>query len=509
MFIRFYTYVLGSMLVLVMLSLLTGCAAGNQSYNPNKKFGPDELKQDFDVVWKTYQQNHPSLYWYSPKDTVDKAFNDVYAGLTDSLTELEFRNRLAAATEKIKCGHTSVRMSKSFAKYSAKQHNEPSFPLSMKTWGGDSLVVTRNAFRRDSQLVRGTIIQSINGMPVKDIINRMGLYISPDGYNNNFKYQIISNNFPIYYRFAFGVSKYYDITYTAIDGSMQTKRLQNYFPKLDTLDKKSRAEQPPVHRPSKKQIRKFELLSNRSLTIDTANHLAYMMLNTFSKNKLNKFFRQSFRTLKKQHIPNLVIELRDNGGGSISKSNRLTRYLVNHPFKVADTAKAISFKYPYPQYVQKGFWYKVEHWLVSAKRRKDGYFHFNQLETKVYKPFTKNHYDGHVYIVTGGFTFSASTLFIRPLKGQSNVTIVGEETGGGAYGNTAVNIPDLILPNTHIRMRLPLYRLVLDKNLPHNGRGILPDVVVPPGSEFLKNNIDPKMEKIKQLIKNSNQPIIP
>ena len=483
------------------IMLLTSCASSNQSYNPNKKYGPGELKEDFNVAWKTLQQNHPSLYWYNPKDTVDKGFNDLYTSLNDSLTELEFRNKLAIAAEKIKCGHTSVRLSKAFGKYSAKQRNDSSFPLAMKTWGGDSLVVTRNAFRKDSQLVRGTVIKSVNGKPVKELISQMAQLISADGFHNNFKYQVISNNFPTYYRYAFGFSDYYTLEYVATDGSTQSKRVLNYNPGADTADRQRVATLLPPPQPSKKELRKFSLLNTRNLTIDTSNHLAYMLLNTFSKNKLNKFFRQSFRTLKEQNIPNLVIELRENGGGNISKSTRLTRYISNHAFRVADSAAAVSFKYPYPRQVKNGFWYKVEHWLVSPGKRKDGRYHFNLLETKVHKPFRKNHYDGQVYVITGGYTFSASTLFIHPLKGQKNVAIIGEETGGGAYGNSAINIPEVVLPNSGIRMRLPLYRLVIDKDLPHDGRGILPDVYVPPGSAFLKNNVDPKMEKVKELIK--------
>ena len=490
---------------IVYIFFLTGCASGSQAYNPNRKYSPDELKQDYNVAWDTYRENHPSLYWYNSKETVDKGFSDVYSSLTDSMTELEFRNKMAVAIEKVKCGHSSIRLSKAFGKYAGKIRFDSSFPLSMKTWGGDSLVITRNAFRKDSQLVRGTVVTAINGKTVKQLISQMAEYISTDGFNDNFKYQVISNSFPVYYRYAFGLSNIYEIKYVGADGEQRVKRLFNYNPRADSTDRRTMP-MPALpgsrKRPSKKEFRTFLLQSNQNLTIDTVNRLGYMLLNSFSGAKLNQFFRQSFRKMNDLGIPNLVIELRENGGGNISKSTRLTRYLVDHPFRVADTAMAVSFKYPYPHQVKAGFWYKAEHWIVSPWRSKDGNYHFRQLEKKTWKPFRNKHYNGHVYIITGGYTFSAATLFTYPLKGQKNVTVIGEETGGGAYGNTAVNIPDLVLPNTGIRIRLPLYRLVQDKNLPHNGRGIMPDVYVPPGSVFLKNNIDPKMEKVKELIKN-------
>ena len=75
-------------------------------------------------------------------------------------------------------------------------------------------------------------------------------------------------------------------------------------------------------------------------------------------------------------------------------------------------------------------------------------------------PVKKNHFDGHLYVLTGGNTFSAATLFAKTVRDQENVTIVGEETGGGAYGNTAWLIPEVVLPRTKVRFRLPLFRLL-------------------------------------------------
>ncbi len=37
----------------------------------------------------------------------------------------------------------------------------------------------------------------------------------------------------------------------------------------------------------------------------------------------------------------------------------------------------------------------------------------------------------------GGNSFSATSLFAQSVRPEENVTIVGEETGGGAYGNSA------------------------------------------------------------------------
>jgi C-terminal processing protease CtpA/Prc len=87
------------------------------------------------------------------------------------------------------------------------------------------------------------------------------------------------------------------------------------------------------------------------------------------------------------------------------------------------------------------------------------------------------------------------------IKGQDNVTLVGEETGGGYYGNNGVFIPEMILPHTKLRVRLPLYRIINNSNIPFNGSGVPADVEVKATSESIRWNKDPKMEKVLELIK--------
>jgi C-terminal processing protease CtpA/Prc len=136
-----------------------------------------------------------------------------------------------------------------------------------------------------------------------------------------------------------------------------------------------------------------------------------------------------------------------------------------------------------------------------TKKRKDGLYHFGYFERHRFSPKKKNHFDGRTYILTSGYSFSATTLFINAVKGQPGVTVIGEETGGGAYGNSAWEIPTVVLPNTRIRLKLPLFRMVMDKNGPNNGRGIFPDVEVGATPESIRLNYDNKMRVTQSLIR--------
>jgi hypothetical protein len=89
------------------------------------------------------------------------------------------------------------------------------------------------------------------------------------------------------------------------------------------------------------------------------------------------------------------------------------------------------------------------------------------------------------------------------VRGQDGVVLVGEETGGGAYGNNGIFIPIATLPNTNIRIRMPLYRVVFYKHRnEEKGRGIVPDVIIPVSHDAIINGYDKKLKVVKEMILN-------
>jgi C-terminal processing protease CtpA/Prc len=225
-----------------------------------------------------------------------------------------------------------------------------------------------------------------------------------------------------------------------------------------------------------------------------------MTLSSFNRgNNLGTFFKRSFKLLEKRKITHLVIDVRGNGGGDASLSTLLTRYLIDHPFKIADSLYASRRSSNYGKYIDKQSLYWGAMQFVTS-RKSDGKYHFGYFERHFFKPKNKFHYKGQIYLLTGGNSFSATSLFAAAIKGQKNVLIVGEETGGAAYGNTAWMIPDVTLPNTKMGFRLPKFRLVMNKHGEKDGRGVQPDVFAGPTSSAIRDGIDYKIAKVRELI---------
>jgi hypothetical protein len=495
---------------LLLILVLAGCSAGRSSFSPYKKYPPQQLQKDYSVFRDLLEEAHPGLYWYTSKDSMDRYFDWGRQQLNDSLTEVDFRKVLSYVTAKINCGHTSVRASKGYLKKQDSLTFLRIFPLSLKIWegtNGDTMVVAANLNRRDSVLQRGTIITKINGRSTAELVDTFFKFIPTDGYNRTHRLQTLSNRgfFGSMYSSVFGYSPYYEIEYLDPFGQKQLTITPLYYPQLDTINRKALLAQRKLPKPSKKDRKEMQLNNVRLLKLDTVNRTAFMDLSSFGRGYgLKGFFKRSFKALHQHQIGHLIIDVRGNGGGSVTNSTLLTKYIADHDFKIGDSLYAIAKKKKYGRFVKGDFFNRM---FISffASRKRDGYYHFRYFEKHYFKPRKKDHFDGKTYILTGGNSFSATTLFVEAVIDQPNVTVVGEETGGGAYGNTAWLIPDVVLPETKVRFRLPLFRLVINKNYPKNGRGVQPEVLAVPTVEAIRRGADYKTEKVMDLIRKDKE----
>jgi hypothetical protein len=486
--------------IIMFVIIFCSCATSKKNYNPAQKYAPEMLQKDFAVLRHILEAKHPALYWYTPKEKMDEYFEKYYAVIKDSMTEQQFAwLAVAPMIDKIHCGHTSMSLSKSYSKW-VKGKLIPSFPLYMKIWNDTMAVYANLNFKKDSIFKRGTLVTSINGVPNKLMIQYMFEHLSEDGYANNVNYIRLSSNFPYYHRNIFGLSKTYTVGYLNSTGKEEKATLPLFVPLKDSTKKDSTKKDTVVKKV--KIPRQQKLLQYRSFKMDSTKAYATMVLNTFTDGHLRRFFRRSFKQLRKEKINSLVLDIRNNGGGRVGMSTLLTKYISRQPFKIADTLSThVRGLGKFSTYISGKFLNSIEMFLV-ARKNKDGNYHIRRMEKHFYQP-KKNNYDGKVYVITSGPTFSASTIFCNAVKGQKDITLVGEETGGGWYGNSGIMIPSIKLPNTGVRVRLPLFKLVQTNHGQTKGTGVVPDVLVPPSYDALLKGYDKKMEVVKKLITNA------
>src|SRR6185312_2533509 len=378
--------------------ILCSCGASRKDFRPDHKYSPAELQKDYQVFRGTLEAWHPSLYWYTPRDTMNYYFDRGYAELKDSMTEPEFRKVLSFVIAKVRCGHTSVGTSKSYAAYLDTARLRQ-FPLILKFWS-DTMAVIGNLNRGDSILKRGTLIYSIDGRSARQLTDTMFRYIVTDGYNLTGKYQYLSSglHFSSWYKDLFGLDSSYRIRYRDTAGVERETRIPIYDPSKDTVRRslghelmpgtaQKRPGTPGRTRPHGRRRRKArELIFLRSLQLDSASPTAFLTLNTFERGyHLKSFFRHTFRTLKEKKVRNLVIDVRTNGGGDAGISTMLTRYLTDRKFKIGDSLYSVRRHSRYDRYIQHGLIYDLLGYFTS-RRHDDGLYHFGYFERHYYTP---------------------------------------------------------------------------------------------------------------------------
>ncbi len=152
----------------------------------------------------------------------------------------------------------------------------------------------------------------------------------------------------------------------------------------------------------------------------------------------------------------LIVDLRDNGGGSASMIQLLTGYLFKDSVHLID-------------------WY-------SRREDKTG-----QSWSNDWVP-GKTMYDTPVYVLVSGRTGSAAEEFTFDLKNQKRATIVGETTGGA--GNT-VEFRSYDMGSFIAWLKLPNARaLDPETNIGWEAVGVKPDIEVPAAKALAAAHVD-------------------
>jgi len=101
------------MILCVLIVLFFNCSNENIShpYNPEKKYTPTELEQDFNALVTTLKQAHGHLYAYISPDGFNDQTNAIKKELDREMTEMQFYRLLAPFVSSIRCGHTEIKPS--------------------------------------------------------------------------------------------------------------------------------------------------------------------------------------------------------------------------------------------------------------------------------------------------------------------------------------------------------------------------------------------------------------
>ncbi len=360
-------------------------------YEEHKTITVEAITQDFDLLIESLKTVHPNLYNYIPADSLNAVIDSMRGELKHALTEDQFHVEVRKLISKIGCGHTTAKPSVSWYQY---QKNESKI-LPITVYIVDQRIYLSQSFSEDTLLKRGNEILAINQHPAKDIIKEMRAIQQRDGYSQSYVNYNMQALFNTFYLFIYGRSDQYNIDYINEFGQPASTSIRAgyaFAPKATTSVTGNSIE-------LKMSGAKFSIPKGNS-------SYAVIDIDYFATKGFKKFYKSVFKTIEKNNIEYLVIDVRDNGGGYFLNGNRLLSYLLKEPFQMHFWRPRT--KVTDNEYLKMHKSNVLTEKLFKAIPDRDANDPNRNFKLK-YKPAKKNHFSGQVFILTNGGSFSLSS----------------------------------------------------------------------------------------------------
>jgi hypothetical protein len=357
----------------------------------------------------------------------------------------------------------------------------------------------------------GSKLLSINGIPAQQLVENLTALTVTDGLIETKKFREIEQKFGYYYFLKFGPSAQFNVNYD-FDGQTLAAVVKGVSGNQMMANNYMR----PVYKSHDRYIHFTHLDA-----VDSLETLV-LTLNTFQANPewfYEKIAAQYDKASKNIRFNSLVLDMRNNEGGDrrllnilykiiagkelIDPSSTYTRSLKisheNQLLGINGAANNPEVRKNAENYLEKNFVANNDGKFVHPEHNwhEDFDLGFDLEDIR---------FEGKVYVLTSGKTFSAAADLARILSQMDNVILVGEETGGAHEARTANMLLNYGLPNSGLVIQIPVIFESFTNHAKNNGfgRGTFPDFYVKKTLTDLINKKDAVFEFTLDLITQSN-----
>ncbi|HFB65407.1 MAG TPA: hypothetical protein ENJ60_07685 [Aeromonadales bacterium] len=401
----------------------------NKKYQKNK-FTKNEIIADIEYFREILKRVHPKPIEAFPLNDISGLLDGIENKRFHVITRLDFFRNFAPIVSTLGDEHVMAFMPESYFKnnFSNKQKG---FPFEVSILNGH--IYIRKNLSNINEIVVGAEILEINNIKASDLLNTMKKYFSGTRESQNLYY--LQNNFQRALALVYG---YDDFTVV-------------------------------LRNPSENDAKKYQA-KGVEVTKYHAKEFSYKIINqdtilfTYNafedpRGEFSSFLKSMFTQAKDENIKHLIIDLRNNQGGSSAYGDELLGYLTSNPFlqlthsdiTISKELKANFIRYipaflrwlpiQYIHPLLKPIWLGKEGEVVSIT--------FDEIV-----PLRNNLlFSGDIYLLTGPGTMSSASLFAATVKKYHIASLVGESAGG--YATHYGNVITAHLPNTGIKLWMP------------------------------------------------------
>lgn len=478
-------------------------------YNPQLR--PHEMKQDLQLFVDIRKKANSGLYRYRSQQQIDSIYKWAFAEVRRPMSAIDFYKIILQLTDFEGSCHNYTEPGADLVGYLNRQRGF--FPYALKYIEGKIIFNSPSA-----PIPVGSEVLGINGVSQKELMTSFYKYITTDGFIQTQKLSnSVNGSYGLRYLYEYGIKDSFAI---------------RFLPPGATLAQTVTVPAVSLQEQKANFARRYSAPVDSVIDYKVQPKYSFRMLNP-STGLLNlrifsmasdaddpafavyvAFIDSVFRLLSHNNVPNLIMDIRSNPGGSDPTFEQPMMYLTDSSFKENTLAYSIFDNgIPYEQY----FWGVSTAVRMDSAAKEEGkkmlkdYFpalhNGRNLQNPRYNPVylpKQPGFKGKLYLLIDENVASAASHLASLVKAYArNVSIVGVETVGGYYGHNGHMAVIYELPYSKIKTKFSI--VYVDQDAPvkpdqPEGRGIIPDHTVwPTFSDFMQQK-DTQMEYVLRLI---------
>jgi C-terminal processing protease CtpA/Prc len=416
-------------------------------------FEPVQIKADIDTLIYKLMDVHPTFSNHYKTNNVVSQVDSIKSTINNPISGLDFF-RLMQPIVTID-GHTSLRYNGPLC----PNEENPLFPFKVVVFN-NSLYIKENLSTNDT-LIKGSIIEKINGVSSEEIIRNLIRYIP--GEKESYITKRLERDFHFYLALVYGSFSDFEITVNKTEYNLNGTNWDAF---------------QEVSKP------KFEL---RFYDDD----IAYIYFRMFMPPQdFMHFMDSAFTVISEKQINYLIIDNLRSGGGLTDLADSLMSYFTDKPYgmldkkmiKISSSTKEFIEDKKSKGYIQEGYFIEEYPSHITAREKR---------------------FTGSTYILSGPLSYSAATSFSSAARCYQSAFLVGEETGQPLVSNG--DRDQFMLPVTKMFCITALSKVYMPCHNNDEVNGVFPDYPVTPTIDDLLLDKEYTLEYTLKLIRENKE----
>lgn len=428
---------------------------------------PEGAREDLELSIAAVEASIPNMYWHQSRIAWDRSKAEARIQV-EHVTDSESLWRiLRPLLGQIGEGHLGVRLSEAMNQH---YRDATRFPLDLLWTEHGAFVLAGYGAAED--IPKGARLVSIDGIDEAELLREMVAVTPHDGVIQTGSMRDISGRgFAAFLYRLRGGQPHYRVV---LDGP--AGRIERDVPAVARLARPPEAADPSP-------LPTVEWLDDRTayLNVPTFSNARFREAGTTFPSAIHAIFVQ----IQQHRTKDLILDLRQNGGGSEPNESIVFSYLVDKPLRKYAAVEARSRHLSVTSSSGKRFETDVFDDEDKDEQRPIADGRWTRRNTPPHGLMSRwtsfaPVFHGRVVVLIGGSTFSGGAELASMLRHTDRAVFVGEETGGADEGNTSGYRWTVQLPNSGMKIDIPLLQFRMAWAGLLRNRGVLPDCPSPP-----------------------------